>query len=163
MGAYAVEWQLKDEKKGGFDMATVFDTAKYILEKLGPVSAWKLQKLCYYAQAWSIAWTDEPLFKEDFQAWANGPVCPPLYAMHRGQYVVSADDIGNGDGSSLTDDQRDTVDRVLEHYGSWEPYELREQTHSEAPWKDARGDLPEGASSIEPITKESMGEYYGSF
>ena len=144
-------------------MATVFDVAKYILDKIGPVSTWKPQKLCYYAQAWSIAWTDSPIFPEDFEAWANGPVCPPLYAMHRGQFVVAADDIVSGDNSALNEDQRDTIDRVLDHYGKWEPYELREQTHSEAPWKNARGDLPEGVSSTAVISKSSMGEYYGSF
>lgn len=39
-------------------MATVFDTAKYILEKRGAMSTMKLQKLCYYAQAWSLVWYD---------------------------------------------------------------------------------------------------------
>ena len=43
-------------------MATVFDVAKYILHKKKKLSTWKLQKLCYYAQAWSIAWTEHPLF-----------------------------------------------------------------------------------------------------
>ena len=55
-------------------MANVFDTAKYILEKSGKMSTMKLQKLCYYSQAWALVWDDAPLFDEDFQAWANGPV-----------------------------------------------------------------------------------------
>ena len=55
-------------------MASVFDVAKYILHKSGRLSTWKLQKLCYYAQAWEIAWTETPIFEEDFEAWANGPV-----------------------------------------------------------------------------------------
>ena len=56
-------------------MASVFDAAKYILEKMNTISAWKLQKLCYYAQAWALAWTGEPLFQEDFEAWAAGVPC----------------------------------------------------------------------------------------
>ena len=44
--------------------ADVFDVAKYILTKQGMMSTWKLQKLCYYAQAWSLAWTGEnPFFR----------------------------------------------------------------------------------------------------
>ncbi|CUP62134.1 Uncharacterized phage-associated protein [Anaerostipes hadrus] len=43
-------------------MANVFDAAKYILERLGEMSTMKLQKLCYYAQAWSLVWDDVPLF-----------------------------------------------------------------------------------------------------
>ena len=47
-------------------MASVFDVAKYILHKLGTVTTWKLQKLVYYCQAWSLVWDDEPLFFDIF-------------------------------------------------------------------------------------------------
>ena len=143
-------------------MATVFDVAKYVLHKLGNMSTWKLQKLCYYSQAWSLAWTSEPLFQEDFEAWSNGPVCPELFNLHRGKFIVSEKDITRGDASNLSNEQRDTIDSVLEKYGSWAPYELREQSHAERPWKEARGDLPVGERSDAVITQASMGEYYGS-
>ena len=42
-----------------------------------------------------------------------------------------------------------------------EPYDLRELSHSEDPWKNARGDLPEDAKCRNVISKDSMGEYYG--
>jgi uncharacterized phage-associated protein len=54
-------------------MGTIFDVAYYILDELGEMSTMKLQKLCYYVQAWSLAWDENPLFDEDFQAWAKGP------------------------------------------------------------------------------------------
>jgi len=57
-------------------MDTVIDLARYITERLGPLTAMKLQKLMYYAQAWNLVWDEEPIFNEDFQAWANGPVLP---------------------------------------------------------------------------------------
>lgn len=47
-------------------MADVFDTAKYILEQSSSMSTMKLQKLCYYSQAWSLVWGDSPLFEEGF-------------------------------------------------------------------------------------------------
>lgn len=143
-------------------MATVFDVAKYILEQCGQMSTMKLQKLCYYAQAWSLAWTEQPLFAEEIQAWANGPVCPALFFRHRGKFLIDATELGVGDVSQLSQDQIDTIDHVLAHYGSWEPYALREQTHSEAPWKDARHGLPDDALSSTVISQESMGEYYGN-
>ena len=40
--------------------------------------------------------------------------------------------------------------------------DLREQSHSEAPWRNARNNLPSEANSNAVITLESMGEYYGS-
>lgn len=143
-------------------MANVFDVAKYILEKQGPLSTWKLQKLCYYSQAWSLAWTEQPLFPEDFEAWSNGPVCPALFHAHQGKFVVGAEDLSRGESSVLNADQRDTIDRVLAYYGDWEPFALREQSHAEAPWKTARGNLPDGIPSQNPISKESIGEYYGA-
>ena len=37
------------------------DATKYILEKQGEMSTRKLQKLCYYAQAWHFTWTGDRL------------------------------------------------------------------------------------------------------
>ena len=84
-------------------MATVFDVAKYILQKLGTLSTWKLQKLCYYAQAWEIAWTETPIFDEDFEAWANGPVCSLLFAAHKGKYIISENEFVHGNPDNLTE------------------------------------------------------------
>lgn len=147
-------------RKRDAHMATIFDVARYILDKIGDVSAWKLQKLCYYSQAWSLAWTDKPLFEEDFEAWRNGPVCPQLYQVHKGQFIVRADGI-MGSAAHLSEDQKETIDVVLQHYGNWEPYRLVEQTHHDDPWKNARGDLPADAICNTVITKESMGAFYG--
>ena len=61
------------------------DVADYILAKKGTMSAMKLQKLVYYAQAWHLVWEDKELFPEEIQAWANGPVVPSLYTLHQPQ------------------------------------------------------------------------------
>lgn len=142
-------------------MATVFDTAKYILHRQGSMSTWKLQKLCYYAQAWQYTWTEHPLFNERIEAWRNGPVCPQLFHEHQGRYIVDENDI-HGNIDALSEDERDSIDTVLREYGNMEPYDIKELTHLERPWKDARGDLPDNANGNNEITLESMGEYYGS-
>lgn len=143
-------------------MATIFDAAKYILHKQGTISTWKLQKLCYYAQAWEIAWTENPIFNEEFEAWANGPVCPQLFQAHQGRYYVCEGDISTGDICNLTEEQKADIDIVLRDYGDMEPYDLRELSHREDPWKIARGNLPDGARCSKTISKDSMGVYYGS-
>ena len=43
-------------------MANVFDVAAYILQQQGRMTTMKLQKLCYYAQAWHLTWTGHSLF-----------------------------------------------------------------------------------------------------
>ena len=68
-------------------MVTVFDVSKYIVDELGEISTWKLQKLVYYCQAWSLVWDERPLFGSSIEAWANGPpACRDLYSLHKGQY-----------------------------------------------------------------------------
>lgn len=142
-------------------MANVFDTAKYILEKCGPMSTMKLQKLCYYCQAWSLVWDDIPLFNEEFHAWANGPVCKELFFKTQGRYSVCASD-ETGGLNNLTEDQKDTIDHVLKHYAPHNAQWLSQLTHMEAPWKDARVDVPAGVGCDNVISKESMANYYGS-
>ena len=141
-------------------MATVFDVAKYILHKRGQMSTMKLQKLCYYAQAWSLVWDDAPLFDEEFEAWMNGPVCRPLFAETQGRYSVTEDD-EPGDIQHLTGTQKETIDIVLEHYGTRDAQYLSRLAHREDPWRLARGDLPNGEWSTNVISKESMAIYYG--
>lgn len=55
-------------------MTYSLDVADYILQQKGPLTCMKLHKLVYYAQAWSLALEDEPLFEEPIEAWSNGPV-----------------------------------------------------------------------------------------
>ena len=142
-------------------MATVFDVAKYLLNSVGSMSTWKLHKLCYYSQAWTLAWDGKELFSEEFEAWPNGPVSPDLFRKHKGMYMINASDLETGDVSLLTPEQKENIDIVIRDYGDKEPYWLREQTHGENPWKDTRGELSPYAYSNRIITKDSMGIYYG--
>ena len=150
-------------RKGRVHMPNIFNTARYVLGKQGRMSTWKLQKLCYYSQAWSLAWTTRSLFDEDFEAWSNGPVCRALYDIHRGKFTVTIEDFPESLEAlpALDEDQIDTIDNVLRCYGDWEPYELREQTHKEEPWQMARGDLEDGELGTTIIPKDVMGEFYG--
>lgn len=142
-------------------MVTIFDTARYILEKQGRLSTIKLQRLCFYSQAWSLVWDDMPLFEEDFEAWANGPICTVLYEKFKGRFDLYAEDISGGDSSKLSDQQKENVDKVLDFFGHYNIQHLSRLTHVEDPWKKAReGCLPEEGCN-EVISKASMALYYG--
>jgi uncharacterized phage-associated protein len=147
-----------DEMKSG---VTCLDVAQYILTKLGPQTTWKLQKLCYYAQAWSFVWDDKPLFSDRIEAWANGPVAPKLYEKHRGEYIISS--VREGDSSKLNKTQRETVDAVLKFYGNRDSQWLIALTHRESPWRNARqrASLGPGERGNSVITWDDMAEYYG--
>ena len=145
-------------------MASVSDVARYILDRLVPegksLTAWKIQKLVYYCQAWSLTWDEKPLFDERIEAWADGPVCPDLYAKHRGKIHIKATDI-EGDVSVFDDEKRATMDTVIEYYGGKTGRYLKDLTHMERPWIDARGDTPPGHASDIEIPRDAMAEYYG--
>lgn len=144
-------------------MASIVETAKYILEKMGTMSTMKLQKLCYYSQAWTLAWDEVPLFNEDFEAWANGPVCLSLFDLHKGKFLINADDLPeSSEAECLSDSERENINKVLEFYGDKEGHWLSELTHKERPWKEARqkANVLPGDSCNEIITKESIEDYY---
>ena len=141
-------------------MVSVFDVAAYILGERGAMTTWKLRKLVYYSQAWSLVWDDDALFPEEIEAWANGPVVRELYDAHRREYRVS--ELGKGDPDALTPDQRETVDAVLEFYGDRSPQWLSDLTHMEDPWRSARKGVPEGERGNSIIPKQDLAEYYGA-
>lgn len=139
-------------------MATVFDVAVYILEKLTTVTAMKLQKLVYYAQAWSLVWDEQEIFSEPIEAWANGPVCPDLYEAHKGQFHISS--LSIGDAKKLTASEKETIDKVLEFYSDKSSQWLSNLTHQEDPWINARKGLAPGQRGNRVIPHDSMAEYY---
>lgn len=141
-------------------MASVFDVAKYIALKKGPVTTVKLQKLVYYSQAWSLVWDEKPLFENEIQAWANGPVVPDLFHAHRGKFKVDGGDFPNGNIKLLTETEKETIDAVLDHYGDKSAQWLVDLSHLEDPWREARNGCEEGARCARTITDSSMMEYY---
>jgi uncharacterized phage-associated protein len=144
-------------------MATIRDVAAYILRERGPMTAMKLQKLCYYAYGYHLAWDEQPLFPEHFEAWANGPVSPELYRCHRGRFSLTAGDIP-GDPGALTADERESVDLVLEGLGGYSAHQLSVMTHREGPWVDARKRAHVGPMerSDEVLEDEEIAEYFDS-
>lgn len=141
-------------------MATAHDVAAYILMKRGRITTMKLQKLVYYSQAWALVWDDHRLFDERIEAWANGPVVPDLYKVHRGKFEVSK--WLKGDPSNLLDHEMETIDAVLEFYGDKKSQWLSDLTHQEKPWKEARAGMAPGERGATIITHAAMAEYYSS-
>ncbi|MFD0405568.1 Panacea domain-containing protein [Kitasatospora sp. NPDC127116] len=145
-------------------MASVHDVAAYILTKDGPMSAMKLQKLAYFSFGYHLAWDDEPLFSEPFEAWANGPVAPALYADHRGRYSLSAGDI-DGDPELLTASERESIDVVLENLGEYSAHQLSEASHhQDGPWQMARerAGARDLERSNEELRNEDIADYFGA-
>ncbi len=141
-------------------MASALDVASFILKEHGEMTTWKLQKLVYYCQAWSLVWDEKPLFPEPIEAWANGPVVRSLFNAHRGEFSVS--EIPGGDPDGLNSDEVETIRDVVNYYRKQSSQYLSDLTHMEDPWKLAREGVSNDRRSNEEISLESMAEYYGS-
>lgn len=154
----------KQKKKIRMDKGkpvSVFDAAAYILSqqpKRQPLTTWKLQKLVYYSQVWSLVWDEQPLFKEKILAWANGPVVKELYDLHKGMFYVK--ELVKGSASHLSANQKDTIDHVLKAYGDKSAHWLSELTHMEEPWIESRKGLKPGERGKVEIQLSTMLEYY---
>lgn len=120
-----------------------------------------LQKLVYYAQAWSLAIYDRPLFDEEIEAWTHGPVVPSLFQnlkLFGFDAIPSPDECPGMDGETC-----DLLRQIIEIYSQHSAKHLEILTHREDPWKDARCGLsPEERSNV-IISKESMTRYYRMF
>ena len=160
LGLHADSMGIRKRKAGRGAMASVFDVAAYILAKKKSLTTVKLQKLVYYCQAWSLVWDERPIFKARVEAWANGPVVPHLFWQHQGKFRVSAKDFSQGNPDKLTNDEKETIEAVLKHYGDKSAQWLVDLTHMEDPWSAARGNCSPGKPCNNEITHASMMDYY---
>lgn len=140
-------------------VASADDVAAALLEATGPMTAMKLQKLTYYVQAWHLASHGTPAFEEDVEAWRDGPVVRRLYDQHRNRRELR--DWGPRRAIALGETVRAVLVDVVARYGALTAEQLSQISHREAPWRKARGDLPEGASSNVVIDRADMIAFYG--
>lgn len=159
--SYSVEKCIQADPIQNIEIS-VFDVAAYILSKLGSMTTMKLHKLLYYAQAWSLVWEENPLFKQSIEAWANGPVIRELFNFHRGLYTISVNDLNIGNPEKLSSNQREDIDDVLNFYGNKSAQWLIDQTHYERPWRNARVGLAANERGNTIIQLTDMMEYYSS-
>lgn len=118
----------------------------------------KLQKLIYYAQAWSLALLNTELFEEEIEAWAHGPVAPSVYHRFKG---CGWDALELPDQCpEIADIHIELLNDVLGVYGECTAKHLEQLTHQEEPWIFSRAGLPPEAASSRAIPKELMGRYY---
>lgn len=140
-------------------MVYVRDIARWFLSK-NSMTHKKLQKLCYYAQAWYCALYDgSPLFEDEIQAWIHGPVIPTLYPVYAD---YKWNDIPQEDFDESVFDQKvlDILNSVHFTYNKFNGDQLEMLSHSEDPWIKARGDLEEWEVCTNPIKIEDMVKYY---
>jgi uncharacterized phage-associated protein len=119
-------------------MATCFDVADYFLanpDKDEGVSNLKLQKLCAYAQAFSVALSGKKMFDDPLEAWTHGPVVPRLYEYYRchGKNPLPTDVLPEEARLPFTDEELFILETVNNFYGRYAAWTLRDMSHNDFP------------------------------
>ena len=130
----------------------------------------KVQKLAYYAQAWSLVLLEQDIVpKIKFQAWVHGPVNLSIRAILKKygwkDIMVQKDFVTESKKEIETRFSKDAI-KVLKlvwnTYGDMTANELESLTHSEKPWREKREGLGTFEASKKIISNKTMKSFYES-
>lgn len=146
-----------------------YSLADFILKNYGPMSHLKLQKLLFYCDAYHLAYFNEELISDKFEAWVHGPVSRKIYDRLKDRSKLYSDlsfDTSNSDPqvefNKLTSDQQDLISQILGELSTWSGLELESATHREKPWISARQGCAEASKCTNLISKDLTLLYYSS-
>jgi len=142
----------------------------YILMKGGAMSHLKIQKILFYIQAYHLAYFDNPIIEDDFQAWVHGPVSRKIYDSAKDlsilhtelQFVLEQDEKSPIDivNQTLTSSQVELIDDVIDELKGLSGLQLENMTHSEEPWLFARRGYEAGERCNVVIPNDLIRDFY---
>jgi uncharacterized phage-associated protein len=100
------------------------------------ITQMKLHKLLYFIQGFSLALLNRKAFMEPIEAWDHGPVVRDVYDMfkvHGKGVLPRPDEAGVPD---VDEELAGVIDEVLDLYGQYSAWKLRNLTHIEGPWQE---------------------------
>lgn len=117
----------------------------------------RLNKLMYFAQAYSLVRTGKPLFSERIEAWEHGPVIRPVYDTFKkyGKNIIPAT-VGEYSEDCFSDEEIEILTDTMVRFGKYSTNRLYGMTHKPgAPWDKV---FVKNMNNL--ITNESIQEYY---
>jgi uncharacterized phage-associated protein len=144
--------------------------AEYILQKWGNMSHLKLQKILFYVEAYHLAYFDNSIIDDNFQAWVHGPVSRKIYDLLKDKSVLHAElgyvkEANGADPSdvlkkALTKDQIDFINETVDELNQFSATQLENMTHTEEPWLAARKGYGIADRCEVIINKDLMKKFY---
>lgn len=134
----------------------------YLSNKAGKkITNKKMQKLVYYAQAWSLVVNNKKLFSDKIEAWVHGPAVRSLYVKYKEFGFNPILKVVNQKSIDVfSEKDKGLINEVWKLYGSLDASYLEMLTHSETPWQEARDGLQNSESSRSEISLKTMKEFY---
>lgn len=138
-------------------MLTPKDVAEYFLRLTEPevgdtLSNLKVQKLLYYAQGFSLALYNKPLFEDDFHAWMYGPAIPSLYDLYKQYGSDAIPEPEKFNVNKYSKKEQELLNEIHWVYGQYSAWKLRDLIYKERPYKET------GPNEI--ISKKLLKEYF---
>ena len=155
----------------GLQRIDSIELSKYILALAGNAAHLKLQKLVYYTEAYHLAYFEESLIDDQFEAWLHGPVSRKLWNYYKERSNIYDPIICDVDRDTLiadverklTEDQIELINDVFKEYGQESAYALECMTHKEGPWLNARKGYAADDKCEVVIDKETMKTFYQQY
>ncbi len=139
------------------------------IDEGNPVTQMKLQKMVYFAHGYNLAKLDEPLIKENVQAWKFGPVIPviyndyklygnlPIINFDKSTSIYSWIDVSN---SNLGTDAKEAIDYTWRATAHLSAADLSSWTHKDgSPWQQVYSE--QDMSII--IDNDKIKDYFKAF
>lgn len=134
--------------------------SQYFLMNLEDTTNMAINKLLHFAQISNYMVYNKPLFDCESEAWIHGPVYPVIYQKYK-KYKkdVITPIIKNDNLLNLDKREKELLDKVILNFGCYSSVTLRNMTHFENVWIDARKGLKDNEPSNEVIKLEELEKY----
>ena len=149
----------EDEKKVNTSAERI---ALYIISSGREITNLLLQKVLYYVKAISELFDGESIILEPCEAWKFGPVFPVVYEKYRnfGKQEIEINLSKEYVNNLLSEKEKEITDYVLRTFGIYNAWFLKDLTHAEEPWIEARIGLAEDDASRNRMDDKIISEYF---
>ena len=136
--------------------------ALYIISSGREITNLFLQKILYYVKAISELFEGKSIIMEPCEAWKFGPVFPSVYEKYRefGKQEIEISLSKEYVNGLLTKQEKQVTDYVMNTFGIYNAWFLKDLTHHEEPWIAARKGLSEDDASRNLMDEEIISHYF---
>lgn len=134
----------------------------YLLNSPYEITNLSLQKLLYYIKGFGYLFFGKDVLESKCEAWIHGPVFPIIYNKYKefGKSIISDEYLLISTDKLLSAEETELAEYVLECFGIYNGMVLREFTHRERPWREARGELNDSQRSTSVMEDSSIKLYF---
>jgi uncharacterized phage-associated protein len=136
--------------------------ALYVIKSGKEITNLVLQKVLYYIKGLSSLFVGISIIPEPCEAWKFGPVFPDVYEKYKefGKQEIIINVSYEDVAQMLTESEKKITDYVLDTIGIYNAWFLKDLTHMEEPWIEARYRLGDNDASRNRMDNERITDYF---